>query len=336
MTPIAVLLKEEIGRDGPISFQRFMHAALYHPHLGYYRRAADPFGGGGDFFTAEQLQPVFGRLIAAAVRGLRDRMRAPADFVVVELGAGRQEMAAAFSEFAYIPIDGASGHLPERFTGVLFSNEFFDALPVQAAVVREGGPRELRVDFASDRFVWVEGSPAGEEAAEYIRQYFPSAGEGALVEINLEALCWIRRIAQALEAGYVFTIDFGYTARESARFPLGTLMSYRKHMALEDVLTDPGERDIAAHVCFTALERHGELWGLRPVRFETLAQTLIAAGEPDQFASALAARTAAEERDRRLQLKQLLFGMGENFRVLVQEKKGPEMKKAPTKDRGPQ
>ena len=51
--------------------------------------------------------------------------------------------------------------------------------------------------------------------------------------------------------------------------------------------------------------------------FETLAQTLLAAGEPDQFAAALG---AAGELRRRMQLKTLLFGMGETFRVLLQRK----------------
>jgi SAM-dependent MidA family methyltransferase len=322
MTPLGILLKEEIGRNGPIDFARFMDAALYHPEFGYYRRARDPFGVHGDFFTAEQLQPVFGNLIAAAIRNLRERMGAPADFVVVELGAGRQEMASAFSEFRYVPIDTAHGRLPQGFRGVVFSNEFFDALPVRVAAIRESGPRELRVGVEDDRFVWVEGEPAGEEVGQYIRKYFSSAGAGTLIEINLEALRWIERIAEALEAGYVLTIDFGYTARETARFPQGTLMSYRKHMAFEDVLQDPGERDIAAHVCFTALERHGDACGLRRLRFETLAQTLMAAGEADQFAAALAGESTAEEAKRRLQLKQLLFGMGETFRVLLQEKSG--------------
>ena len=54
-----------------------------------------------------------------------------------------------------------------------------------------------------------------------------------------------------------FTIDYGYTTAEAKRFPAGTLMSYRRHAASEDVLADPGERDITAHVCFPALEGHG-------------------------------------------------------------------------------
>ena len=38
MTPLAQILRDEIGRSGPISFHRFMEAALYHPEFGYYRR----------------------------------------------------------------------------------------------------------------------------------------------------------------------------------------------------------------------------------------------------------------------------------------------------------
>jgi SAM-dependent MidA family methyltransferase len=96
-------------------------------------------------------------------------------------------------------------------------------------------------------------------------------------------------------------------------------MSYRHHRADEDVLANPGERDITAHVPFTALEEYGAQIGLRTVRFETLAETLLAAGEPDQFAAALAAPTLEEELRRRMQLKSLLFGMGETFRTLLQE-----------------
>jgi len=94
-------------------------------------------------------------------------------------------------------------------------------------------------------------------------------------------------------------------------------MSYRRHTVSEDVLSDPGDRDITAHVCFTALEEHGKKLGLEKVRFERLSQTLLDAGEADQFAAAL---TGPDEVRRRLQLKTLLFGMGETFRVLLQKK----------------
>ena len=63
MTKAGDLLIDEIKSSGPIPFRRFMDVALYHPEAGYYRRAADPFGRDGDFYTAEQIQPVFGLLM---------------------------------------------------------------------------------------------------------------------------------------------------------------------------------------------------------------------------------------------------------------------------------
>jgi SAM-dependent MidA family methyltransferase len=97
-------------------------------------------------------------------------------------------------------------------------------------------------------------------------------------------------------------------------------MAYRRHMAREDVIEDPGERDITAHVNFTALEEIGAAHGLVTQRFETLAQTLLAAGQPDQFAAALAPADPPGNLFRRMQLKTLLFGMGETFRVLLQRR----------------
>ena len=322
MTPLAEILRDEIRRNGPMPFTRFMEAALYHPELGYYRRARDPFGVGGDFYTAEQLQPVFGVLIGERIRRLRNAMGDSKEFTVVELGPGRSEMAEALGEFHYVPVEIGSGGLPKGVRGVVFSNEFFDSLPVHAAVMRDGAARELRVGFTDERFTWVEAGVAPEEVECYRKRYLGALTEGHIFEVGLEALQWLDRIWEALDAGYVFSIDYGYTGRELVRFPEGTLMSYRRHQALEDVLKDPGGQDITAHVCFSALEEYGKKVGLETVAFESLARTLLEAGEADQFAQALAADSPAEVQARRLQLKQLLFGMGETFRTLIQRKAG--------------
>ncbi|HEY1217496.1 MAG TPA: SAM-dependent methyltransferase [Bryobacteraceae bacterium] len=322
MTPAGEILAAEIERAGQVSFHRFMEVALYHPQHGYYRRRRDPFGKHGDFYTAEQLQPVFGLLMAAHARQIYRATGAAADCTVVELGAGRGEMAGAFAPWRYIPIETDQGKLPEHWNGILFSNEFFDALPVDVVVCKGGEFREQRVRFFDGRFVWQTGPAAGEETADYLARYCPPPEEGHWYEAGLAALEWIRRIAAALDAGCAITVDYGYTRPEAARFPEGTLMGYRAHVAREDVLTDPGERDITAHVNFTALEECGAQLGLRRVSFRTLARTLLDAGEEDRFASVLEVDDPAEAMRRRMQLKTLLVGMGETFRVLVQRKEG--------------
>ena len=296
---LALLIADQIDREGPMRFSRFMDLCLYHPQHGYYRR--DPFGVRGDFYTAEQLQPVFGRLIAAYLRRI-----APEARTVVELGAGRREMACAFARYDYIPVDLSGGAIPDRFSGVVFSNEFFDAVPVDVVVRRGDRWFERRV---SPHLTWEDTTPWEGTFKE----------DPHVRELQCHRVEWLRRIASSLDEGFVITIDYGYTGRELVRFPEGTLMSYRRHIASEDVLSNPGERDITAHVDFSALQQEGERVGLRTVRFESLASALLYAGEPDNFVSALA---GDNESRNRLQLKSLLFGMGETFRVLVQEKVG--------------
>ena len=320
MTPAGEILAAEVRRDGPLPFRRFMEVALYHPEHGYYRRRRERFGREGDFFTAEQIQPVFGVLIATHIRRLWNRMGRPADFTVVELGAGRGEMREAFSEWRYVPVEIGTDGLPETLCGVVFANEFFDALPVDVAVFTQGGFREQRVTLDGDRWIWAPGGPAPPEVGDYLRRYFPPPEEGRWYEANLEALRWLERIGGALREGWMLTIDYGLTRTEAVRFPHGTLMSYRRHTAREDVLESPGERDLTAHVNFTALTEHGAACGLRADRLETLAQTLLAAGEEDQFADVLRSGGTEQEKHRRLQLKTLLFGMGETFRVLWQRR----------------
>jgi SAM-dependent MidA family methyltransferase len=322
VTPLGEILAARIAGGGPIGFHVFMWWSLYHPEFGYYRRRRDPFGKDGDFYTAEQLQPAFGILVAQRIRQLARAMGDPPDFTVVELGAGRGEMADAFAEWFYVPVDMERGDMPKQFRGVVFCNEFFDALPVSALKYERGEFREQLVTFSEGRFQWIGGPAVADYTAHLLREYYPPPEEGRWYEVPPIEL-WMAKISGALTEGYLLTIDYGFTREESVRFPAGTLMSYRRHSASEDVLTDPGERDITAHVNFSALIRLGETCGLATESFETLARMLLTAGEADQFASALGLSGntgAAEEQRRRMQLKTLLFGMGETFRVLLQRK----------------
>ncbi|MDP1635525.1 MAG: class I SAM-dependent methyltransferase, partial [Gallionellaceae bacterium] len=53
-----------IAQGGWIPFSRFMELALYAPGLGYYTAGARKFGKAGDFVTAPELSPLFGRTLA--------------------------------------------------------------------------------------------------------------------------------------------------------------------------------------------------------------------------------------------------------------------------------
>ena len=317
LTPLEQEILDRISQVGPIPFSEFMELALYHPEFGYYTRPhADPFGRSGDFFTASQMQPVFGRVIAGAIGDLYRGLGKPADFQVVELGAGRQELRSELEGFHYTPVDlshrSGQRKLPERFSGVVFSNEFFDALPVDLAVRHGRSWIERRVAQANDRFVFVDGGSVDARIADYLERY--THPEQRIAEIHLRSLDWMHRIVERLENGFVLTIDYGYRSSELVRFPEGTLMSYCRHRASAEVLSDPGQRDITSHVPFDVLEIAGTQSGLETVQFETLGQWLIRQGDHRLKQSI--------EGGHELQLKTLLFGMGEGFRVLLQRKAG--------------
>ena len=319
MSPAGALLAAEIEQHGPIPFRRFMEVALYHPEYGYYRRGRNIFGKEGDYYTAEQIQPAFGILIASFVEALAEESKLGNRFQVVELGSGRAEMAPFLSRWRYHPVELGDA-MPEEISGLVFANEFFDALPVDVARRRGAQFHQMQVGLAAGRFIWVEGAPVAGEQEEYLRRYAVTAEDGAWVEVALDALRWVERIARSLVRGWLLVIDYGYTERELVRFPAGTLMSYRRHTASEDVLAEPGERDITAHVPFSALERHAQRVGLEPIRLESLASLVLRIGEPDQFARVLAASSKREAMRRRLQLKSLLVDLGESFRVLLARK----------------
>ena len=141
--------------------------------------------------------------------------------------------------------------LPAGITGCVFSNEFFDALPVRRVICRNGALREIHV---TSEFREVEGDL--QEPLDI------PLSEGQLADINTDARQWIKRIGASLDRGYHLAIDYGYQDREFYARPRGTLMCYWRHQAVEDPYIRIGEQDITAHVNFSDLIREGAAVGL--------------------------------------------------------------------------
>ncbi len=323
MTKAGELIRSEILAHGPMPFSRFMELALYHPQFGYYRRGHKIFGREGDFYTAAQMQPVFGRLLAQAFENLQAPAQPDGRVIVADWGAGQSDLREALLSFDYRAVDVGRDETPDRFRGIVLANELVDALPVDVAGREDGVWRERRVASQGDAFVWTNGNILDGEWLEYAQR---SAREGrwdadaAIVELPVALRSCTERIDQRLERGWIVLLDYGYTARELIRFPQGTLMAYRQHRAYDDVLGDPAESDITAHVAFDELRRRAKRLGWRESSFETMGQFLLRAGQGDQFSAALAAPSEAESARLRLQLKSLLFDLGETFRAIVWEK----------------
>ena len=79
-----------VGTDGSISFAQFMHLALYSPGLGYYDVGTTKFGAAGDFVTAPEISPLFGRVLARQCKAVLDQL---GEARILELGAGSGKLA---------------------------------------------------------------------------------------------------------------------------------------------------------------------------------------------------------------------------------------------------
>src|SRR6202167_6806809 len=76
--------------------------------------------------------------------------------------------------------------------------------------------------------------------------------------------------------GKLLTIDYGYSAEEmfSPARTRGTLRAYHQHHVNDDILANPGEQDLTAHVNFSAIQKAGEEAGLKTENFCTQPQFL--------------------------------------------------------------
>ena len=88
METVERLVREEIRRDGSISFARFMERALLEPGLGYYATAERRVGRSGDFMTAPELHPILGAAIAELAGHLEPAEQEELRTLLKRLGRG--------------------------------------------------------------------------------------------------------------------------------------------------------------------------------------------------------------------------------------------------------
>jgi SAM-dependent MidA family methyltransferase len=246
----------------------------------------------------------------------------------VELSAARRaEHGASIGQHIEVGRAESRAGLPETIpAGVIFSNELLDALPVHR-VVRSGGElREIYVALDGEgRLMESAGPVSTPKLAEYFREQGIELAVGQEADAGLEAARWIEDAGHRLGRGFILTVDYGYAARElyDVARAGGTLLGYERHRTTEDWFRAPGEQDLTAHVNFTAIEMAGRRVGLEAVGLVSQSQFLLALAGANQLKDFEDAEASEAERYRtRLAFQELIHpdGMGETFRVLVQEK----------------
>jgi SAM-dependent MidA family methyltransferase len=358
VTPLAALLAERIRRFGPITFAEYMRECLYHPVYGYYsQREARRFG---DYYTSVDVHPIFGRLLARQFAEMWEQLDRPREFLLIEAAAGTGRLAGHILEFAqaqlpeffsalqYIAVERSparcdqlavrlshfiqkgkcrpSIEIPARVpVGCVFSNELLDALPVHRVLQQRGALKEIFVTTDGKVFSETLHPLSTGAITDYFAAQQIALEEGQIAEAGLETCDWITEIARRVERGFVVTIDYGHEAADlfDAHHQSGTVLSYSKHQASNNLYAAPGEQDLTAHVNFTALREWGARQGLETMGLVTQTAFLLALGKGNDFEDLYDQGMDESNRLRaRLQLKTLIYpeGLGERFQVLLQQK----------------
>jgi SAM-dependent MidA family methyltransferase len=101
-----------------------------------------------------------------------------------------------------------------------------------------------------------------------------------LTEIHPQGEAFIRTLADRLQRGAAFFIDYGFPEAEyyHPQRHMGTLICHRAHRSDDDPLADVGEKDITAHVNFTGIALAAQDAGMSVLGYTSQGRFLINAG----------------------------------------------------------
>lgn len=359
MDKLKEIIKARIGSKGPMRFRDFMQSALYEPELGYYTRPGLDIGKGGDFYTSPHSHAVFGRTLGRQVELCFDALGGTdvfrdEPFHIVECGGGRGWLASdimdylkgreIYNSISYTLLElnpsmarrqqGLLGSHADRvrwansldeiqnIKGMVISNELMDAFAVHLIEFSRQWD-EIFIDLDGDTFVERPAPVQDGRVLDYIARYIGQMPQGCRTEVNLHAPEWLTRAANALMAGYILTIDYGYPARElhAPERNRGTILCYKGHVANEDFLEHVGQQDITAHVNFTDLKNTGDAIGLDSIGYARQGVYLVSLGIDRTIAEYYGEGNSPGMDMHKINNLIMPGTMGDTHKVLLQSKK---------------
>jgi len=308
---LALIKQKIVDSGGRINFADYMQLCLYAPGLGYYSAGSYKIGAKGDFTTAPEISSLFSRTLT---QHIQDVFAQISQANILEFGAGSGKMAIdilteleekdALPEHYFIIEASADlrfrqeesilskiphllnrivwlDTLPEKFIGVILANEVCDAMPVHCLQFHQGRTRERFIEYRDSELHWCEGALSNPLLAKQGDAIQTIAGDTHyLTEVNLASQAWLSSLADSLEQGAIFIIDYGYPMSDyyHPQRSQGTLMCYYQHQGHDNPLILQGLQDITAHVDFTSLAQTAVDNGLDVEGFQSQADFLLAGG----------------------------------------------------------
>ena len=348
-------IREQISAEGgQISFEHYMQMALYEPGLGYYASTQRKLGAEGDFVTAPEISPLFGRCLARFSQPILEELT---DANILEFGAGSGKMAAdvmleleslqSLPDHYYIlevsgelqqrqqqTLQERAPHLLERvtwlqqmpdegFRGVVLANELLDAMPVHRFYQEKGELRQWYVAWSDQYGLTSQTDSLDPEVKKQLEHVQTSLGihfpEGYESEVSLAHAAWVKSLAALLDQAVVLLIDYGYGRTEyyHPERSMGTLMCHYKHRAHPDPFRYVGLQDITAYVDFTTVAEAAVEQGMELLGFGTQCGFLLENGLDRMIPDESAGDQALLLFSQQVKTLTLPGEMGERFKVMA-------------------
>jgi SAM-dependent MidA family methyltransferase len=347
----AHIRREIAAAGGSIPFSRFMALCLYSPGLGYYSAGARKFGAAGDFVTAPEISPLFGRCLAQTCRAvlretggdllefgagsgrlavdllteLERRDALPRRYLILETGGELRERQQQTLERELPRLRERVTWLdtlpPAGFRGVVLANEVLDAMPVERFRWSGKAVERFHVRCSGDGFAWSAEPAAEADLVTAVAQLQRDCNlqAGFVSEFNPALEPWVRSIAGILDRGLLLLADYGYPRHEyyHPQRHAGTLMCHYRQRAHADPLRWPGLQDITAHVDFTAVAAAGVAAGLTLAGYTNQSWFLLDCGLEEFLQEAGPSDTVAYIKLAQQAKTLILPGeMGERFKLI--------------------
>lgn len=341
-------LCQRISQNGPLPFDDFMDAALYHPMYGYYNAPDFSIGEKGDFITAPEISPLFAQCFALffqenfsqqdSILELGPGMGTFAVDLLTQLDANealpkryyffeknellqRKQQAA----IASLPVHIQTrchwlDTLPSHFNGLIIANEVLDALAVKRFKVKDQLGYEQLVTWENNTFQWLDSNNPITQQRDL--------PDGYISETCHQLTQFIEALSHSLQKGIILFIDYGYGEQEyyNPARSSGTLTCFYQHRHHDDPLLYPGLQDITAHVNFTDVAEYGTASGANLVGFTTQAGFLIEWGLLEQAEELISTLSEPAAFQLQQSLKTLLmpYEMGDRIKIMGLSKEWEE------------
>ena len=217
-----------------ISYDQFMEYKLYDKNEGYYSVKNQELWG-IDYSTSPIVHSAFGFLIAKYIYAVWISMNSPGTFSLIEIGGGNlnfinnifdgiKKLSPKFADLLNIMVidrnfkNNLQRHKNiklincdsfnlKNITGVVISNELFDALPFKRLINKKDKFYEIFVNYCND-FEEQELEIKYNPFSKYPKDIYSIPGKVFTYSPSQKKM--IEDIAVGMKSGVVLTIDYGY------------------------------------------------------------------------------------------------------------------------------